>query len=551
MTKIRGFKNLFPVILIAALFVVFLILGLNQIYHQDEYRWVALADGTATGNPHPPMTLLLLKATGLIFGYNHLRVLPAVFAVFNLILIYFISKKLSVNKLVALFAGFLFAFNVYSLIAGLQIDIDGAILPFFALASYNAYLRIGDNKKFWLPLLGLALVGGFLTKLSFVLFFGALIVDYYFSQKNKSSFKFKKIVFLAASGFGVFAFLAIAFYFFSPTHFLRVVSYAEHFNSFNFGSRAYLDLAFKIIKSLVFLSPLLFFSVFYALIKPDLRHKYRFWLIYLLINFVFYTIIFDFSTLTVERYFMFMIAPAAIIGAEILYQLLANLKNKKDYFSVVVAVVVFLALSGLILSFSHDVLPLNPKIAYFQHLKSLNLRFLIPFTGGSGPIGFYFSAMFIFCFWLIVLLGFIGCLFWPKKQKALLTIIVSAGLVYNALFIIEFLGGKFYGNVPALAKQTVDYVNANPQIKEVITYYDIGPYDLRQSGKYSSRFYTSPKRDYVPKLNTFHGHYMVVDYPSIDKGSLYWRLLNRCPVVKEFEDKKIHSYVFDCRNLKI
>ncbi len=543
-------------IIFGAIIVVMAVLlfqGVHQIYHQDEYTWVGLVDHSDKigWDVHPPVALSLLKVTGYLFGYGNLRVLPAFFAILNLILLYFVSKKLSANKSVALLAGFLFAFNVYSLIAGLQIDIDGAILPFFVLASYNAYLRISDNKRLWFPIFILSLIGGFLTKLSFILFVGALIVDYYLAHKHENHFQLKKIASLSGLALVLFGFVALAFNFFSPDKFSHVLTYAGGFKSFDFRSRAYLDLGFKILKSFVWLSPLLFLPVFYALAKPDLRHRYRFWLIYLLFNFTFYTVLFDFSKLTIERYFMFTIAPAAIIAAEVLYPFFTNLKNKKSYLSVATISIILTGIATLVLSFKYQILPLDPKIAYFHYLKSFNLRFLIPFTGGSGPIGFYFSAMFIFWFWALMFLAFVGYLFWRKKQNLLLTIIVVAGLIYNTLFIIEFLRGSFYGSVPNIARQTVDYVNTDPDIKlnQVITYYNIAPWDLKVSGKYASRFYTAPTRDYSATLTNSRGYYMIVDFPAISKDSLYWHLLQRCPIIKQFDDKDIHSYVFDCHRL--
>jgi len=531
--------------------------GVNQIYHQDEYRWVVIADETndVATDVQPPMYLFLLNITGRLFGYEQLRILTAFIAILNLLLVYFVSKKTSANKSIALLAGFLFAFNAYSLIAGLQIDIDGALMPFFVLTSYYAYLKLGDNRKLWIPVLALSLIGGFLSKLSFIIFFGALIVDYYFTYKEEHGFRFKKLLLLAGGGVVLFGVLAGAFYISNPDRFQNVLTYASGraFNGVDIASRAYLDLAFKVLKSFVLLSPLLLLPIFYTLFKPDLRHKYRFWLTYLFFSFIFYTVIFDFSTLTIEKYFTFMIVPAAIIGADVLYPFFAGLKNKKDYLPFVISSVAVLVLSCLILSLNHDVLPLNPKIAYFQHLKSFNLAFLIPFTGGSGPIGFYFSAAFIFAFWLLIFLAFIGYFIWYQRRgRMFLAIIVSAGLIYNAFFITEFLRGKLYGSVPKIARETVDYVNNAPEIgeKQVITYYDIAPYDLRKFGKYHSRFYTALNRDYSAKITSFRGYYMIVNFPEVGNDNQYWKLIERCSTKKEFRDKKIRSYVFDCTKLK-
>ena len=498
------------------------------------------------------MYLTLLKVTAHLFGYNNLRALSAFFALLNLILVYFVSKKLGGTKGIALFTAFLFAFNCYSLIAGLQLDIDGALMPFFVLLAYNAYLRLDDNKRLWGAILIIALIGGFLSKLSFVIFLSALIIDYYFAHKNEPNFQFKRILAFVGSGVGVALFLSAVFYVISPDRFHNIVSYAyvRAFGNFNFASRAYMDLIFKIVKSIVFLSPILALPVVYAACKPDFFKKYRLLFIYLALSFLFYAVIFNFSTLTIEKYFMFMIAPAAIIAGEVLFPFLISLKNKATYPFVMITAGLGTIAAKLIVSLPHDVLPLNPKIAYFEHFKHLDLKFLIPFTGGSGPIGFYFSALFIFCFWAVVAVCLAGHYFRPHWQTWM-RIALIVGLIYNGFFVAEFLYGSTYGSVPVIAKESVDYINQNPSIHQVITYYDIAPYDLRLSGKYFSRFYTAPTRDYTAKLTNFRGYYMVVDFPAIGKDTLYWHLLERCPIIKQFDDKEIHSYIFDCHNLPV
>jgi hypothetical protein len=530
--------------------------GIHQIYHQDEYRWVVLTyqPGGEKIDVQPPMYLLLLKTAGRLFGTANLRILSALLALVNLFLIYLVSKKITGNKSIALLACFLFSFNAYSLIAGLQIDIDGALLPFFVLTAYYSYLKLADNKKLWAPVLMLTLVGGFLSKISFVIFFCSLILDYYFSHKEERDFKLKKIILLASGGVILFGILAALFYLVDSERFLNVLSYARGraFDNFNFASRAYLDLIFKIMKSFVLLSPMLLLPVFYTLFKSDLRKKYRFWLIYLFFSFLFYAVIFNFSTLTIEKYFTFMIVPSVIISAEVLYPFFADLRNRHIYKPIIFTSIAVLAVTYIILSASHVTLPLNPKIAYFEHFRSFNLAFLIPFTGGSGPIGFYFSAEFIFYFWFFITMAFTGYYFWPKRQYFFLTFAVIAGLIYIVLFTNEFLWGRLNGSVPNVARETVEYVNNNPRIgtEQVITYYDIAPYDLRLSGKYYSRFYTAPNRDYTEKVTKFRGYYMIVNFPEIGDDNRYWKLIERCPVLKEFNDKKIRSYVFNCTNLK-
>src|SRR3989344_5536483 len=168
-------------LIIISTFLVTRFLGVDFVYHQDEHRWVQLADGTVQGEaPHPPLTLILMKLTGTIVGFSNLRTLSIFFSFIDLWLVYLIVRKIF-NKKVAIAATLLFVLNIYSIVAGLQVDMDGAILPFFILLGYYGHLCLikEENKKRSSFLLGLAIVGGLLTKLSFVLFLAALFLDYF------------------------------------------------------------------------------------------------------------------------------------------------------------------------------------------------------------------------------------------------------------------------------------------------------------------------------------------------------------------------------------
>lgn len=537
--------------IIFAVFIFTRFLGLDQIYHQDEYRWASIANPAFgdLSSPHPPLPENLYKLAGRVFGFDYLRIVPFVFSFLNLVLIYLASLKTTKSKKIALIAAGLFTVNVYSLIANLQIDIDGTILPFFILFSYYVYLHIldGRNKKKWLTAFGFVVAGGFLTKLSFLFFVGALIIDQglraYHSRKNN----FKEVFNRLWPWIIGFLLAGLSFYYFYVSNFGRIIEYAKHFNSLNFSSRAYFDLVFKILKSFVWLSPLLALPVIYGLFKKDIFNKYQIWFIYLFLNLIFYLILFDFSTLTVERYFMFWIVPSVLIAAQVISDFLGRQPiHKKVY---IFAVVAFVLMAYIILYIPHDVLPLNPKTAFLDRVKALSFDFLIPFTGGSGPSGFYFSAWFIVISWLIAAFSLAGSIYAKKIRSSFLAVFIIFGFGYNTLFSNEYLSGSVYGSVDRVAKNTIRYVNSEETIKEVITYYDIGAYYLYLSGKYSSRFYTAPARDYTPKIQSYRGQYMIVDFPAIDKDGRYWPLISRCPLIKKFQDKKIESYVFDCSKI--
>ncbi len=549
-------KTLILGLLILGLFVLVGYLGVHQIYHADEHTWLQVIEPTTNfTSPHPPMMKTVMRYAGSIVGFGNLRYPIFIFGLLNLILLFLIVKKSSKNKTIALIASFLLTLNVYNAIASLQIDIDGALLPFFVLLSYYCYISWleSDRKHLWLAFLILALIGGFLTKLTFVLFFGTLIVEYVWQRgffKNKSLGLLLRQALTVAGPFLFVVFVVLAGYKFGKFN-SPVADHGLQFKIFNFASRAYLDLIFKVLKSIVWLSPLLLLPTLGGLFIKKIRHGQRFWYLYLIFSFLFYTVLFDFATFDVQRYLMFMIAPACIIAADVLYYLTDNWSWRKNWLPVSGGILAFSASAYFVLSRAYAILPLDPKINYLKQLRHLHLNFLIPFNGGSGPIGFYFSAMFIALSWLAAI--FLLWLAFYKKnyRQAVISVFIVFGLGYNILMTNEFLRGSLYGSPAALARQTVDYVNTNPTIKQVITYNNTGVYDLLASGKWSSRFYTSPTRDYVNKLNSFRGHYMIVDFPLIEKPGRYWPLITRCPDIKEFQNGVIKAYVFDCTKLAL
>jgi len=539
---IKALRSNYGLLLLVLLFIATRFLGLDQLYHQDEYRWVSqvyMAEFGEVDSPHPPIMQGILSLSGKVFGYDNLRMLPFIFGILNLLLIYALSRKITGNKKIAYLAVGLYTVSVYGLIANLMLDIDGAVLPFFVLLTYYFYIRTvkDGDKKFILPL-ATVIITGLLTKLSFMIFVGALAIEYLWALYDKGKFthEIKRAgLILGVSG----VFIAGLYLLYGKTD-PRFVEYFTNFKIFNFASRAYFELFLRMFKFFIWLSPFLFLPVVYGLFRKDLFIKYRIWYIYTLFNFLFYLVIFDFARLPIERYFMFIIAPAVIISGHVIYSLLSGLDKRRFLFSIL-GFAVFLAFTLLI---SYDVVPLNPKEAYVQKVKDLDFNFLIPMTGGSGPIGFYVSAQFVLWVWVV---GFLWLLFNKKKMAVAFFIVFGVG--YNLLLSSENLTGAFYGNVNNITKASVERVISDQEINDVVTYYDAGVYYLKIADKYTGRFYTAPSRDYSQRLTYHGGHYMIVDFPAIDKNSLYWKLISRCEIAQKFTDKYVDSYIFDCRSL--
>lgn len=529
--------------LLVLLFIATRFLGLGQLYHQDEYRWVEQVYVEKFGvvdSPHPPVMQTLFSLGGKLFGYENLRLVPFLFGIINLFLVCAVSLKITGNRRIAYIASGLYIINIYSLIASLMIDMDGTLMPFLVLSAYYLYLRVSDKggfRKFTLPL-ALVMLAGFFTKLSYVLFAGALAVEYLWTLFDKGKFRTeaKKAAFWLTAACALIVGLYLLYGKADP----RFVEYSANFKFLNFGSRKYFDLFLRLFKFIIWFSPLLFLPMVYGLFKKDIFKKYRIWYIYSLFNFLFYLVIFDFATLPIERYFMFIIIPAVMISADIINSLSHKFSRKHLF----LGALSFLFILAWTLLAVYEVVPLNPKEAYVDKVKNLDFNFLIPLTGGSGPIGFYGSAQFILWTWLVSAAG----LFLNKKKWAVCLFLVF-GMGYNLMLSAENLTGIAYGSVDKITKKSVNYVINNQEINHVVTYYDAGVYYLKIADKYQGRFYTAPSRDYSQRLKTHRGHYVIVDFPAVDKNSLYWQLISRCDLDQKFTDKYVTSYIFDCRSL--
>lgn len=546
-------KNNRWLLVLLAVFLFIRLLGIGQYIHQDEYRWADVADSVAAGitnleaiSPHPPLMQGLFYVFSIfakILNYNNLRSIPLFFSILCFFLVYLISLRPNGNRTQAYIAVGLFTLNIYSLISSLQIDIDGAILPFFVLSSYYFYLRwaIDKDRRFILPFI-IAMAGGFLAKESFILFIGALAAEYLWVMYERGELKanIKKFSYL----FGGLVLSVGAFYIFYGSSHPWFVEYTlNHLKTVkNFGSRSYFDLFLRFFKFLIWLSPFLTLPIIYGLFKREIFIKYRVWYVYIFFNVLFYLVIFNFSTLPIERYLMSIIIPAIFVSSDIICPFIKKLKINKKYLLLSIAGFVLLATTTTLIN--NEIIPLNPKEAYIDKLTSLDFNFLIPLTGGSGPIGFYASAQFILWTWIICTIG----LFFNRKDWAVFLFVIF-GLGYNILLSSEFLFGNLYGSVDKITKKSVEYVINNREIGGAITYYDAGVYYLKKAGKYDSRFYTAPKRDYTLKITGYRGHYMIVDFPAIDKTSQYWKLISRCKLDNKFTDKYVNSYIFDCRSL--
>lgn len=561
MTEIKNFTNKYKLQIILGLIILFFVLihipGLHLPYHQDEYKWPMYANPQLSSPgavPHPPLTGFIYGVIGNKIGYDNFRFIPFFFGMLNIFLVFYLAKTVF-DKKTAIVVTSLFAVSFYSLLATLMVDVDGAVMPFFLLLMFIGYYKfkekdfsLNSSSWKWFALLCLGALGGFLIKVIFAVPIAVLAFDFAL-EKNTFSDK-KKIYKAILYGFmGIIALvlvLVLAKFVFPFFRLEYALKYWEHFA--NFGYRNWFQTFIQFAKSVLYTSPLLLVPLFF--INKEILRKTRPFLIFLITEIVFYLIIFDFSGGALDRYFQFMIIPLCVISGEIIYSVINSGEHKRNreyiFLGVIAALIILLSVF-----LPHFVPSLHPKSEWLSRIFSLKWNFLYPFSGGSGPLGFYVSFLFMALAWIssivLVVIRFVK----PHLRKMAILIILPIGLIYNGVFTEEYLFGGINGSAPKLLYGAVEYIKNNPNIDKVVTYNDNGGHELQNIGKYSRRLYADPafEENYKDFFKTFSGYILYIDIPRIDPSSFYLGYFNSCDVIYSQTDKSISATVYDCTKI--
>ncbi len=533
--------------------VVTRLMGVGQLYHQDEHRWAIAVNGSYgvwDAIPHPIFSKLIYMGIGAITGYDYLRVVPLILSLLTLTLIMVVAQR-AYGTLTSLIAGLLYATTTYALIGSLQIDIDGAFLPFFTILSIGAYLewQRATAKKTTYGALGvllLAIVLGLMTKLSFVLVPAAIGVDALLRYQKVRDVLMSVRIMLPLVLFGVLG----AFFVWTYWGDTRAFSYIEHFVAFS--GRDYTQVLFQLAKVLFYTS--LFIPLLIVLGLQHVR-QLSVWYLFLAANILFYFVIFDFTHRTFDRYLMFIIVPGVIIAAYVLSRVYAAMTNKARQvmvYSFCIVGVIATSITHIVFSSAHTLLALTPKSKFIEALKTFEWNILFPLSGGSGPIGFYLPLDGML--YLVLASFFFGVLFildhLIKKQGSVAPLLLGAFIattaVHNGFVTFEYLTGGYYGNTTKVA---TTILSALPDgTKEVRTYNDIAAYELYERGVYAGRFY--PHEAFFEanekRLKAYIGLYMIVDMPHLNPDQLFGRFFSACSVVATTSDKYIEGKLVFC-----
>ena len=547
MTSIFNKKVFFLVILL--LFISIRLFGIDLPYHQDEQKYVArgvslLGVGVTSG--HPPLLGIIMTGAGFFFGDKFFRMMPLLFGIGSFVLLYILMRVLF-NTRTALWAGFLYAISPYGVWASLMVDVDGAVLPFFAFSAFLFYVLWRQRpERRWLfgSLCILSLVLGMLIKLSFVLVFTALAADIAFRYWRQGN---RRVVYIAGAGVILLIFLAVGL-----IAILAAISASFDFGTmiehawgyFRLSGRGYGQIAYQFFKALLYLSPLLVVPAFFA--SRQILSKLRPIVFYLGFALIFYLILFDFSSAALDKYLMVAVIPLSALSGAVFAQMREE-KCSRCWLGTGLVVALFLAFLQFL---PHAVPPLYPKGEWLTRILGLKWNFLVPFMGGSGPTGFYASWLFLSVAWIIAL----GVAVWVFIRRNALPVfrplVLVIGIIYSVSMVSELLFGYPHGSSKKVLDDALRYIEKTPSVQSVITFNDIGGHSLNKMGKYGRRMYAVPKYEklYQELLNNHYGHLLVVDIPRIYQNSIYWRYVSSCQPEFVSRSGYISATLYNCAN---
>lgn len=536
-------------------FLLLRIPGINTPYHQDEWKNVSASETMADAGgffAHPPLMQMLFVVSNNILGGDYMRVFPLFFYILSVYLLYLVVRQ-RFGPLTATWTVFLYVTSFYGFLGSLVPDVDGSVLPFLFVSALYAYDRITDEKNekrgIWAVIFAGILLIGLLTKLSFIIVIGVFVLDYLWARRKELDKKkiLMGIVGIAAFGASYVLILTLIDFVYPAFDMSIMLGHANQFNED--GGRNWIQIIVQGTKAVYYLSPLLLVPLLF--IDKEVLKRTRIFSIYLMLGFVFYFVVFDFSRGALDKYLMFSLIPLSVIVGSILSRIKLDLHSYKKRLLVLLTLVV-VSLLVFINFLSHDVVPLYPKEAWFGRVLHADWLILNPFNGGSGPLGFYVSFFFIaVCFLLSLSLALITVV--KKQWRGICVIaIILVGTTYNIVFMEEFLWGRINGSAEKVLNESVNFIAHNNDVSSVLTYNDIGAYELTRIEKYGGRFYAAPqfeeshKQRFAEHVEGDGGYFLVVDVPHINESSFYGEYFKACEPLFEAIDGKISSNVYSC-----
>ncbi|MBI4160651.1 MAG: glycosyltransferase family 39 protein [Candidatus Yanofskybacteria bacterium] len=539
-------RNTIIFISIVLIFIALRLPGLDLPYHQDEQKYVArgvLLQGVGVTSGHPPLLGIIMTAAGFLFGDAFFRLMPLLFGVGSLVMLYILMRVLFDSR-AAFLAGLLYAISPYGVLASLMVDVDGAVLPFFAFSAFLFYIlwhQHPEKRRLYGMLCLLSLIFGALVKLSFVLVFAAIGVDLAIKYWRKGH---HRAVYITGAGLILLPLLILGFISLLASalpsfDFGTTIGHAQDY--FRFSGRNYAQIAYQLFKALLYLSPLLVVPAFF--VSRQMLIKLQLLVLYLGLALIFYLVLFDFSSAALDKYLMVTVIPLSALSGVALSKM-ERTHQFRGWLGAGLIVAVFLALIQLL---PHAVPPLYPKGEWLGRILKLRWNFLVPFMGGSGPLGFYSSWFFLGASWIVALS--VGAFAFIRRTTTPIRYFVFViGIAYSVIMLSDMLFGYPYGSSKKVFNDILQYVQQTPSVQSVITFNDVGAYYLNKMGKYERRMFTAPKYEKLYKdiLDKHYGHLLIIDIPRIYEDSVYGRYISSCQPEFMSRSGYISATLYDC-----
>jgi 4-amino-4-deoxy-L-arabinose transferase-like glycosyltransferase len=453
----------------------------------------------------------------------------------------------------AIIASLIWIFSYFSILASLMVDTDGQIMPFFFLLALIGYYKLQgepkDSKRLlWGVLLVVACIGGFLVKVSFLLAIGAIIADFLWSKRNLVKKKdLLKYGLYAVNGVVSLAVILFLMKFIFPFFDLqKSLTYWEHFAVLD---RGWFQTFIQCAKAVLYASPFLILTPFFG--KKENFSRVKVFIFFLIFAFIFYVVLFDFSIGALDRYLQLIILPLTVLSTVVLSSIFKEDNRSIKKFLILGSA---LGLIFVLLQFlPHYVPPLYPKSEWVSLIFSLKWNFLYPFSGGSGPLGFYVSFLFMALAWIVSFVVLALARTKPQFKKIAVAFLIPLGLIYNGVFAEEYLFGGINGSAPKLVRDSVAYIAGNSDIKSVVVYNDNGGNEVQKTGKYARRLYATPQSEkfYEDFFRTFSGYVLYIDIPKVSESTFYGQYMSMCKDIYNEKDNYISAVIYDCREVKL
>jgi len=560
MNKKRKTPNAFKIAL-AIIFILALSLrlyGLNTIIFMEETTWAWLSGGnfeklgldypTAWGDsiwPHPPAAPLLYKVSANLFGLQTmaLRLVPLIFGMLSIFMVYKICKKYY-NIKTALLATGLMALSYWHILASLQIDVDGGILTFLFLLFIYSFLEFDISKsKKWLAFTGVVFGLSLLVKYSSVLIF--IVAILFCLTKKKFDFENVKnlslIFIIGVALFSIFPLLSLS----NPETFSATTSHASGYGSIHPSIR-------PIIYLLVFGTPLYIGLTIISMKNINKKNViFLLWIFFILIMYTLFLGPYN-AEGPFARYLMVIIPPLCILGGDFLSRI--KFDKKDIYLLSILFVISFLSIF-LINIMNARYLDHNIQ-KYIEEAANLRWDYNFPIMANSEP-GFWINfnslaAVSIISITIIVILLLLKNTN-TRPFKILLIIFIAITLAFNIFFVQEFLFHTTHPDITKVTYEMVDYYEQKGFTGPICTNALSFSFYLDKKNTGKTELYllfgneTNDELQLKPAIENNATLMITEYYPTIAKNSRTWELINQCELLKKFDDKNVTmGYIFSC-----